>query len=84
MRLSEKGAVLNMKWRVVDVHKPLLSVGKLIEVGHDVVFKPEGAYIQIKGGERLPLRKTGGVYELEVWLKSNVESDKQPDFIRPS
>ena len=84
MRLSENGSVLNMKWQVVDVHKPLLAVSKLVEAGHEVVFRPDGGYIQIKDGERLPLRKTGGVYELEVWLKSQDQQPPvgSPDFIR--
>ena len=73
MKTSENGKVLNMKWQVVDVHKPLLSVSKLTEQGHDVVFKPKEAYIQIAGGERLMLKKSGGVYEMEVWVRS-------PDF----
>ena len=82
MRLSEKGNVLDMKRQVVDVHKPLLAVSKLVEAGHEVVFKPDGGYIQIKGGDRLPLRKSGGVYELEVWLKS--AEPGEPGFSRPS
>ena len=84
MRLSENGAIMNMKWQVVDVHKPLLVVSQLVEAGHDVVFSPNGSHIQIKGGEKLPLRKTGGVYELEVWLKSPDQQPSQPGFNRPS
>ena len=37
MRNSEKGSILSMKWQVVDVHKPLLSVGKMNEQGHECV-----------------------------------------------
>ena len=74
MRTSPEGAILNMKWQVVEVHKPLLSVGKMNEQGHECVFKKDEAYIQLANGSgKLPLRKNGGVYELEVWLRS-------PDF----
>ena len=82
MRTSEKGAILNMKWQVVDVHKPLLSVGKMNDQGHECVFKKDCAYIELaNGGGRLPLRKNGGVYELEVWVRS---PDIASDFIGQS
>ena len=37
MRTSEKGAIINMKWQVVDVHKPFLFLGKMNDQGHDCV-----------------------------------------------
>ena len=66
-----------MVLQVVDVHKPLLSVSKIIEQGHKVVFSKDGSYIELTSGEKLQLQSRDGVFELEVLVRS-------PDFARPS
>ena len=73
----KSGKFLNMAFRVVDVHKPLLSVSKITEWSHKVVFSKEEFYIELTCGERLPLQSRDGVFELEVLVRS-------PDFTRPS
>ena len=77
MKDPKSGKLLNMAFQVVDVHKPLLSVSKITEQGHKVVFSEEESYIELAGGDRLLLQNRDGVFELEVLVRS-------PDFTRPS
>ena len=61
-----------MAFQVVDVPCALLSVYRMCEAGHDVVFsKAKGDYILFGGdtAKCIPMRKSGGTYELDVWLK---------------
>ena len=75
MKSQEKGddAGWEMKFQVVDVSKALLSVHKVCEQGHAVLFTnaPSGSAILVNGDSksRIPIRHTGGTYELDVWVK---------------
>ena len=61
-----------MSFQVVDVSKALLSVHKITEQGHDVLFsETRGNAILLNGDpkQRIELRHCGGTYELDVWVK---------------
>ena len=64
-------------FQVVKVHKPLLAFSRLVEAGHKVCFDTEDCHIRLASGERLPMRCTGGTYEVELWIKN-------PGFARPT
>ena len=70
---GEAEASMEMKFQVVDVSKALLSVHRVCEQGHDVLFtqRPEGSAILVGGdpNARIPIRHSGGTYELDVWVK---------------
>ena len=70
--------------QVTDVDTPLLSVSQVVMGGHNVVFSPEGSYIQLKGaqyaGKKLPLRLDGNVYKLKMW----VPKDQPASFQGPA
>ena len=70
-----------MAFQVVDVNKALLSVHKVCEQGHSVLFEKDRGAILVGGDakNRIEFRKVGGTYELDVWLKPTDES-----FARPS
>ena len=72
---------MDMKFQVVDVSKSLLSVHRVCEQGHEVRFtnKGEGSAILIGGdpNNRIPLRGSGGTYEVDVWVRPS------QDFTRP-
>ena len=72
---------MGMTFQVVDVSKALLSVSRVMEQGHDVLFtmRGEGSAILVDGkpGQRIPLRHSGVSFELDVWLKLDA------GFIRP-
>ena len=75
-----------MAFQVVDkLSNALLSVHRVCEQGHDVVFsKQKGDYILIGGDveNRIPLRCSGGTYELDVWLRP-ADEDAKSGFTRP-
>ena len=60
-----------MAFQVVDVNKPLLSVHKVCEQGHTVLFEKDRGAILVQGNpnNRIEFRKVGGTFELDVWLK---------------
>ena len=60
---------LQMNFQVVEVHKALLAVSKIIEAGHQVVFSKE-PHVLLSSGERIPLQCNGSKYEMTVWLKN--------------
>ena len=47
--------------------RPLMSVGRICDGGHRVVFDTKGGYIQsVSTGERIHFRREGNVYRLDV------------------
>ena len=59
-----------MNFQVVKVHKPLLAVSRLVEAGHKVSFDKSNCHILLSTGERVPMRCTGGTYEVELWIRN--------------
>ena len=56
--------------QVCNVNKGFLSVSKIAQKGHRVVFDSEGSYIEDRETrERLWLQEQGGMYVLKVWVK---------------
>ena len=66
-----------MTFQVVEVHKPLLAVSRIVEAGNTVVFSKDDPHIQIKDGPRLPLKLVAGTYELELWIKNEPGKPEQ-------
>ena len=87
MRTSESDgsdeSAMEVQFQIVDVSKALLSVHRVCEQGHKVLFagKGEDSAILMNGNaqDRMPLRNCGGTYELDVWVKPN----PSPGFARP-
>ena len=69
MKLREGDtSTMIMSFQVVEVHKPLLAVSKLIEAGHSVHFNQGDPHILLKSGVKLPMRCNLGTYEVDVWI----------------
>jgi hypothetical protein len=70
---NAEGKKVRMEWQLAKVTKPLMSVGRLTDKGHRVVFDnqvPGGGYIVHKeSGTTTPLRKQNGTYEFDIWVK---------------
>ena len=66
-----------MSFQVVEDHKPLLVVSRLVEAGHKVLFDNVDPHILLSTGERVGPTCVGGAYEIEVWIKN-------PVFTRPN
>ena len=64
-------AAMMMSFQVVDVSKALLSVAKVCEQGHSVLFEKSRGAIFVAGDpkKRIEFRKVGNMYELDVWVK---------------
>ena len=68
---TEEGLPRNLKAQVCDVNKALLSVNRLLQMGHRVVFDDTGSYIEDKtNGERMWLKEQGGMYMLKMWVRN--------------
>ena len=67
-----KSPQMAMAFQVVDVGRASLSVHRVCERGHDVVFsKTKGSFIHTGGDpqQAIPPRSNGGIYEIDVWLR---------------
>ena len=64
---------MGMTFQVVHVSKALLSVSRVMEQGHDVLSTMRGdgraIFVDGKSDQRIPLRHSGGSFELDVWVK---------------
>ena len=50
-----------------EVPSALLSVSKLIDKGHKVVFDSAGSYILMRSGRKLMMRRRNGVFKLPLY-----------------
>ena len=61
------GHAINFRTQVTDVHRPLMSVSRICDGGHRVVFESGGGYIEsLESGERIHIRRDQNVYRLRV------------------
>ena len=72
----------NVTFQIADVSRPLTSVGEVCDKGNLVVFGPKGGFIMSLHGEsKTRFERSGGVYELELWLDE--AGDMASGFTRP-
>ena len=72
------------KWifQVAAINKPLVSVSKLVESGHRVIFDDEGSFIQNKkSGDIIKMRKERGVFVLDAYIAKNKGPVKSTDSL---
>lgn len=66
---TKEGAKCLIRMQVTDVRKSLMSVGKVCDEGHRVIFEQQGGYIEhLASGEKTKFARKGGVYVLDVEL----------------
>ena len=74
-----------MGFQVANVNKPLGAVSRITDPTTDVVFRHKsrgGSFIyDVEADTNIPLRETGGIYYLDVWVRPGHEMDKS-DFTR--
>ena len=67
---TKEGSKCVLRMQVTDVRKSLMSVGKVCDEGHRVVFEAPGGYIeQLESGQRTHFDRRGGVYVLDVEIE---------------
>ena len=72
---TSEGSKCTVIMQVTNVRKSLMSVSKVCDAGHKVIFTKGGGYIEHElTGQRTKFERKGGVYSLMVTL------DKQQDF----
>ena len=79
----EDGSQTGMKCEVLKVHRALMSVSRVVDQGHSVVFQLEskgGSYILGKNSlKHVPLKTKEGVYVLPVSVLSGNENENGSD-----
>ena len=73
----------SIRFQVTDVQKPLVSVARIVELGHIVRFGPkeeDNVIENIKTGETMKMRRLRGGYVMDVeFLMSEAELTGTPD-----
>ena len=65
--VTPTGQKISFKTQVTGVHRPLMSVSRICDGGHRVVFEADGGYIEsLTNGERIRIRRDQNVYRLCV------------------
>ena len=77
---TEEGHFCNLKIQITAVNKALLSVSKICDAGHEVVFTKFGGHIvHCETGQIIKFRRVDGVYRLRLKVVGASESG----FTRP-
>lgn len=59
-----------MHFQVADVHKPLLSITRVADMGYECVLGKHGGYLlDTHSGERVPVKMRGNLYVMSIWVK---------------
>ena len=60
-----------MRMHVCDVRKPLLSVGEMVDAGHDIYFGKQGSYaLHRETGERTAIMRRNGVFVVDLEVEA--------------
>lgn len=71
--ISSEGVAKGLTCQICEVNRPLLSVSKIVNAGHKVVFTGAGSWIEDeKTGEVMALKEDGGMYTLQMWVRAGV------------
>lgn len=82
---AKEGVIATQEWstlkgvsfQVAPVHKTLLSVSKMVENGHRVVFDKDWSYIEdLATGEKTTLICKNGLYVLRAWVRPRKKVQK--------
>ena len=69
----------SITFQVCDVHKPLMSVSRLADVGYECVLgKDGGKLVDTVTGEVIPLQRRGNLYFMNAWVKAEPKSPATP------
>ena len=83
--VSEEGVWSNHLWQIADVTRPLLSIGEVADEGNIMGFGPKGGFIlNLETNAIRWFPRTGGTYELDMYLPPPEEAAKMTGFTRPA
>ena len=67
---------------VAKITGPLLSVNRIAQNGHQVIFGKNDAHIKLSNGLRVPLGAEGRLYMLDMWIKLPQKLAESSPFVR--
>ena len=71
--ISEENSQVGITAQVCDINKGLLSVKRMVDKDHKVVFEKAGGYIEdCKTGTKLWMTEDRGLYMLKMWVKNRI------------
>ena len=60
--MSREGTIASILFQVAAINKPLVSVSKLVDEGHEVVFSEKESYILlVESRKQIPMKRERGV-----------------------
>ena len=67
--MTSEGTMRGMKFQAAPVARPLGSVKRMCEAGHQVVFDADGSYVRNKRtGEINWMREENGNFIMDLWV----------------
>ena len=66
---TNEGHAHKVKMKIGKVSRTLISADKLLDKGSDVVLSKTNPRIQTRGGQVVKLRRRGGMFLLDMWVK---------------
>lgn len=70
-------------FQCADVHKALLSVSKVADMGFECIMgKLGGKLVDVVTGDVIPLHRRGNLYVMKAWVKQDRRQDSDPGFTR--
>ena len=72
MSTAGRQLIKKINFQVADVHKPLLSISRIADLGFDCVLGKLGGYLADSiTGERIPLQRVDNLYVLKAWIRQD-------------
>ena len=65
-------------FQCADVHKALLSVGKLVDHGYECILGKDGGVLRdVDTGDTIPLHRRENLYVMKAWVKQEVKQEEE-------
>ena len=70
-------------FQVADVHKPLLSISRVADMGYECrLVANGGALVDSQTGEEIPLHCIGNLYHMKAWVRNDTTPSSPDGFVR--
>ena len=69
--ITNENQKARVTYQVAEVSRPLTAVGSTCDQGNLVIFSSKGGYVyNLQNGGYTSFDRTGGIYELDLWVKA--------------
>ena len=84
MMTEDSSMMKKVVFQCADVHKALLSVSHVADLGYDCTLSKGGGYLKdTMTGDVVPLHRRGNLYFMRAWVKADSGVDPSAPFGRP-